>query len=625
MDILAHNLNQLKIVPGLKEQLLSHTCGNSVNIKMQGAGRFTMTYDGQQIYDLDEPVGNAAMEIQRLQGDVEQDLVVYFGFGLGLHAEFLKKRFHAPLIVFEPSLDVLKTVLSLRPFKLEDTIVENNIGRLIEILDRRLESTDRRLIAASHCSYRELFPKEFRRFQFAVQQASHNVMIRYNTVRKGGKWSEFEIENLAKSVNLPSVLALKDYCQGIPGIFVGAGPSLSKNVDILKQAKGKAVIIAATTALQPLEKAGLLPDIAAVIESNDHQYHFRGINGLAKLAVAPTAYSHPSNFHLPVKHTFSLLTYPSPVHDWIVRAYGSSDAVVTGGSVALVAFSILHKIGCNPIAGIGMDLAYSENETHAKGTDSSAVKTHFNEKTGKLEFYATVIPDYFSRKDVSVGKPYRDISPEVCVAYGGQGEVYTDIVFNSYRAWLEGAAETWASDRKLINSTEGGGRLHCFEEVPLAEVIDTYCTQPYPIEQWIDNIAKSHVPKDIQPLRTTIEEERDLIQTVIGLCQKCERTAVRGIRHIQSNALNKARKELDMLDRMEKELGALSKETRMLNQIVQNAATTIRLQRHEDKDDDELVQMVKSLNRSIRLFKEMRTGAQTALSLFVSALKNLSK
>lgn len=45
------------------------------------------------------------------------------------------------------------------------------------------------------------------------------------------------------------------------GIVVAAGPSLNKNINELKKAKGKSLIIAVDTALKPLLRAGIVPDM----------------------------------------------------------------------------------------------------------------------------------------------------------------------------------------------------------------------------------------------------------------------------------------------------------------------------------------------------------------------------
>ena len=630
MDFLAQNLEKINLAPALKSELASHQIKDVVSVRMNGGSDFEMTYRGVSLYHSEQPVPRAAAEIQQLQGEKDQDLVVYFGLGFGIHSEFLKKRFNAPLLVFDPSLDILKTTLSLRPLFLDDFSVECNFGRLSEIIDRRLELSDRRVIVAIQPGYKSLFPRELERFKFVVQQAANSIMIRHNTLGRGSIWARHEIENIRHTLALPPLTELKKYANGVPGVFIGAGPSLSKNIELIKRLKNKSVIIAAATALRPLDKAGVLPDIAMVIESNASVYQFEGIGFLDELTLAPTPYSHPDNFLLPVKQKMSVLNHPTPTHDWMTRAYDGVDAILTAGSVALAAFSALHRIGCDPIIALGMDLAFTENQTHAKGADSAAEVTRYNKEENIIEYYVEN-PDsaYFSKfstpsRTPSKGEIRRTQEAQVCAAWGGNGKVFSDVTFTAYRAWLEGAADTWAGDRTLINATEGGACINGFKEMKLSEVIDAYGDKDCNVQKWLEEICQNHTPRALQPMRREIEAELSLIRRVNHLAKEAELTAARTIKLIKAGKLNNAQTRLEGLSRLEKEMGALTRKTRVLNQISQQATTSIRLKRHEDKNEDQLVQTVNSLNRSIILFQEIIKGANEVLELFELALSILS-
>ena len=626
MDYLAQNLQHITMVDELKAQLSSWQIQTPVSVRMLNGSGIEMKYKGVSFYHPEQPVVAAAADIQRLQGDEEQDLVVYFGLGFGIHAEFLKKRFNAPLLIFEPSLDILKNTLSLRPLALDNLMIESNFGRLAELVDRCLEPTDRRFIVAMHPGYQQAFPREFERFKFVVQEAAKAIMIRHNTLKRGATWARFEIENMRQTVQLPPVTELKKYATGVPGIFVGAGPSLNKNASLLKAAKGKAIIIAASTALRTLDKAGVQPDVAMVIESNPSTYQFQGLSWLDALTLAPTPYSHPENFKIPTKRKMSLLNRPTPTHDWMIRAYDNVDAVTTASSVALVAFSTLHYIGCDPIIAIGMDLAFTGDQSHADGADSAVLTSRYNETEQTMEYIVQDPDSEFIRKyaapnrSMKKGEILRTQNALRCAGWGGGPDVYSGDTFTSYRAWLEGAAETWAGDRTLINATEGGASIHGFEEISLATAIERHLHNACPVAQWLDEIENQFTPRDLQPLRKEIENELALVRRVTRLASECETLAANAIKLITAGRLENAQRKLDKLSAIEKELGGLTRKTRVLNQISQQAATNIRLNRHEDKHVDEIAQTLNALKRSITLFKEIKQGSGTARELFEYAM-----
>ena len=64
----------------------------------------------------------------------------------------------------------------------------------------------------------------------------------------------------------PGTARYKDAFAGYPAIVVSAGPSLHRNIEMLRQARGKAVIIAVSTVLRPLLRRGIKPDFAVVLD-----------------------------------------------------------------------------------------------------------------------------------------------------------------------------------------------------------------------------------------------------------------------------------------------------------------------------------------------------------------------
>jgi hypothetical protein len=79
----------------------------------------------------------------------------------------------------------------------------------------------------------------------------------------GLKNSFINIEVLSSS---PGVRQLDGQYRGKPAILVAAGPSLDKNIDLLSEAKGKALIMSSDTTFPVLLKKGIIPDLVVTIE-----------------------------------------------------------------------------------------------------------------------------------------------------------------------------------------------------------------------------------------------------------------------------------------------------------------------------------------------------------------------
>jgi hypothetical protein len=74
------------------------------------------------------------------------------------------------------------------------------------------------------------------------------------------------IDNWQNILTTPGIHDLKNKLTGKPALIVSAGPSLDKNIALLKNAVGKALIVSVDTALTPLMEAGIRPDFVLSID-----------------------------------------------------------------------------------------------------------------------------------------------------------------------------------------------------------------------------------------------------------------------------------------------------------------------------------------------------------------------
>lgn len=79
---------------------------------------------------------------------------------------------------------------------------------------------------------------------------------------------------LDKKYKLPFLTENKDALKGTPAIIVSAGPSLNKNIEILKKYKDNAVIFCVGTALRTLYNNNITPDFLNVIETENTSLHY---------------------------------------------------------------------------------------------------------------------------------------------------------------------------------------------------------------------------------------------------------------------------------------------------------------------------------------------------------------
>ncbi|CRX37779.1 6-hydroxymethylpterin diphosphokinase MptE-like protein [Estrella lausannensis] len=155
--------------------------------------------------------------------------------------------------------------------------------------------------------------------------------------------------------------------QGIPAIICGAGPSLEKNIDVVKRLKDKALIIAGGTSVNALNAAGINPHFGFGVDPNpDHSLRI----------LTNEAFMVPYFYHMRMNSTalnmlhgdlyYQNVTKTYPVSYWIEKKLGIKAFPIEGGyNVVNASLDMAEALGCSPIITVGVDLAYSEGKSYA--------------------------------------------------------------------------------------------------------------------------------------------------------------------------------------------------------------------------------------------------------------------
>ncbi|EDP5451892.1 DUF115 domain-containing protein, partial [Campylobacter jejuni] len=250
------------------------------------------------------------------------------------------------------------------------------------------------------------------------------------------------VYNLPSMITHPSYKELLSKRKGISdtAIIVSTGPSLTKQLPLLKKYASKATIFCADSSYPILAKHGIKPDYVCMLErteitaeffNNDFWEFDKDIVFVCAGVVHPKAIEYLKDRNLVITQKVLAFPYYINLKDFSYAAVGFSVA----HTLSYLATYLSHK----NIIFIGQDLAYAENgNSHPDDYQNSA-----NYESQMYEHILTT-------------------------AYGGNGKVETHSIWLLFKNWFEN--EMIPNTRKMgittYNCTEGGARIEGTIEKP---------------------------------------------------------------------------------------------------------------------------------------------------------------
>ncbi|WP_334208100.1 motility associated factor glycosyltransferase family protein [Campylobacter jejuni] len=260
-------------------------------------------------------------------------------------------------------------------------------------------------------------------------------------------------------------------------IVVSAGPSLAKQLPLLKAYQDKAVIFCADGALSMLEKEGIVPDYVTNLDFTDlAMKFFQNKENKTSLNILSCA-THPNLVHF--LDNKSVILRDDPLYQrFNLNDFGY---IGTGAHVSHFSYTLALALGFKNIIMIGQDLAFDEEgNSHSKGFD-------FGEKfSGEENIDKLKVP-----------------------AYAGKGEVLTHITWNDYRIKLEYLFACNDQKAKFYNATEGGARINFTEELSFKECCEKLLTKFKPKFDIPKSLTKNRSDKLLIKFKEKIQKDQE--------------------------------------------------------------------------------------------------------------------
>lgn len=465
-----------------------------------------------------------------------KDTMMILGFGMGYHIAKLAQLYpNKNKLIIEPNMEIFSKVIE--NVDVTKILKAKNTQILISDNDEQIHNEFLEYYKSGRFSAVEfvILPTYNRLFGPMWEEVKNKYVKFMRTftvnVRTKAVWENAWLSNFfANLKHVPESADLADFLnefRDIPAIMVSAGPSLSKNIALLREVGDKALIIAAGTAISVLQRENIKPHIMLGI---DGSYKMSDVYN--KVEWNDILFAYVLNLHYQ-----SLDHYDGPKIyirsnaeqqvEWLERSINHPTPFVnSGGSCANVALDFLKKLGCNPVIFIGQDLAYTNMQTHAEGHA-------YRQKVGELGL------------DLNKLKLTKDI-------YGN--DLYTADHWMSMGYCFENYIAAVPKDNIFINATEGGYPIAGAINRTLREVIDKYCLKDIGVESRINALWASSAEKNTH-LRENILK---FINMVYRHSEKLTELAEKRFKLVDKIEKNIEKNSLGLVAQQSKKLNALT-------------------------------------------------------------------
>ncbi|EAI3167799.1 DUF115 domain-containing protein, partial [Campylobacter jejuni] len=350
-------------------------------------------------------------------------VLYFYGFGNGiLFKALLQNKNHQHIVVFEKDIEIIWIM-----FHILDFSHELQSARLMILQTSSLDieffsnfCSSKPFFQFSRIYFLELMSHYYERFHEDIlglnkklAENFKNSIVSYgNDPLDALQGIEQFVYNLPQMITHPSYKELLSKRKGISdtAIIVSTGPSLTKQLPLLKKYASKATIFCADSSYPILAKHGIKPDYVCMLErdeivaecfNNDFGEFDKDIVFIVKSVTHP----HTIKYLQKNNRAFILVsTYASFIQYLKLDYFGYFNM---GFSVAHMNFLLTIHLKYKNIILIGQDLAYAKDgQTHSQGF------IHANLHNGDYE---------------------RDLDKFSTTAYGGNGKVQSSEIWTLFR------------------------------------------------------------------------------------------------------------------------------------------------------------------------------------------------
>ncbi|WP_169786363.1 motility associated factor glycosyltransferase family protein [Viridibacillus arvi] len=417
---------------------------------------------------------------------------IVFGYGSGylIDALFEQLKYGEKILIIDPLIEQGIIKIHERhnkePFYYWNSTKVDPLGMYISGIATSKES---KLKVICSYNYDKLFPNNLKLTLQLIKDYQEKSIINENTILLfAKKWQKNLAENTISLVNDYSLEMIKGKYSK-PVIIASGGPSLTKQLPLLKKIRKNAIVIAAGSTINSLMAANIEPDFVVSIDGGEPNYrHFKDLEFRhARLIYCP--FNHPKIRYSFKKKAFAFITnQEDETIAYFNRKFNCHfPKIVGGGSVAHYSLSIAQYISSGPIAMIGQDLAYTDNKTHASNNKHEKKITEQD-----IEERSIIKADGYFGDKVSTSK-----------------------VLYSMKTTFEEMEKLYPAKNPVYNCTEGGLKINGYEQLSFQEFYEKYANVQNVQEKFgVETLKKEEI--DTHIFNEIFEDELTIYNKIIS-------------------------------------------------------------------------------------------------------------
>ncbi|ENP7053743.1 motility associated factor glycosyltransferase family protein [Campylobacter coli] len=404
-----------------------------------------------------DPIKELEKNLEYFKDFTRYPVLFFYGFGNGiLYKILLQNQALKRIIIFEKELELIFLALNFIDFS-----KDLSLGRLIILHhdDINLPKMDKVFRLIGDLFYRSYnlhiandFYEHYKEDILKLNKLNMQIIKNHNLMR--GNDPKDAMQGIEQFVyNLPQMITHSSYKEllskrkGISdtAIIVSTGPSLTKQLPLLKKYANKATIFCADSSYPILAKHGIKPDYVCMLERDEivaecFNNDFKDFDKDIIFLVASLVHKKTISYLEKNQRKYMLIIKGQP----FARCLGLDDYgyINAGMSVSHMAYELAENLGHKNIILIGQDLAYAKDgQTHSQGF------IHANLHNGDYE---------------------RDLDKFSTTAYGGNGKVQSSEIWTLFRHNFEKDIVNIKMNYHITtyNCTEGGARIEGTIEKP---------------------------------------------------------------------------------------------------------------------------------------------------------------